>query len=414
VDVQSTITTSSMEENKSSVEYDNSAQNWVSCKVVLVTKSRISVVYTGEEGRTLNFNISDPNITSTILPPGVKTNPDHQPIYKSRYGTISTYLSCTTPFREEYNDINCTIDQYTYNSLIAAGVDDTMAKHISHLFIRDPLVIYKERITTVDDEKSTEHFENIQSTNWQNVRFKPPPVTEDMGFRVEFRTMEVQLTDFQNAAFVIFITLLSRAILYYELDLYMPLSKVDQNMQLAHKRNAVVSEKFYFRKSFRQNAVLNAIGLMSLKDIICGNEYRLGLADICRRYLMAMSPNQQTLEKVEDYIQHVERVASGTAVTCAEQLRTFVMNHELYKHDSVISDELCTVIMQHVSGLRKRDITYICGLSKTFEDVRTTLKSQRSPQFKASSIVESLLEKENPLRATILSPPRLNMPGKLV
>jgi len=375
----------------SSTENCRAKWKWVSCKVVSVNHSTVGVAFPGDEESIMNFNITDPTIVSTIFPGGVKTNPGHQLIYKSRYDTISTYLSHKKPFREEYNDINCTIDKYTYESLIEAGVDDTMAKHISHLFIRDPLVIYKERVTIVDDVKSTEHFENIQSTNWQNVRFKPPPVTEDMGFRVEFRTMEVQLTDFQNAAFVIFITLLSRAILYYELDLYMPLSKVDYNMQLAHKRNAVMSEKFYFRKSFRQNAVLNALGLMSLKDIICGNEFRVGLADICRRYLMAMCPNQKTLKKVEDYILHVERVASGTALTCAEQLRTFVMTHELYNHDSVISDELCTAIVQHVAGLRKRDINYICGLSKTSEDVRTTLKSEKPPQLKTSNLIKSLL-----------------------
>lgn len=61
-----------------------------------------------------------------------------------------------------------------------------------------------------DDETSSDHFENIQSTNWQNVRFKPPPPHNAMGWRVEFRTLEVQLTDFENAAFTVFVALLSR------------------------------------------------------------------------------------------------------------------------------------------------------------------------------------------------------------
>ena len=38
--------------------------------------------------------------------------------------------------------------------------------------------------------------------------------------------MEVQLTDFENAAFVIFIVLLSRAILAFNLNFYIPISKV--------------------------------------------------------------------------------------------------------------------------------------------------------------------------------------------
>lgn len=67
---------------------------------------------------------------------------------------------------------------------------------------------------------------NIQSTNWQTVRFKPPPHNSGMGWRVEFRPMEVQLTDFENAAYVIFVVLLTRAILSFNLNLYIPISKV--------------------------------------------------------------------------------------------------------------------------------------------------------------------------------------------
>lgn len=38
--------------------------------------------------------------------------------------------------------------------------------------------------------------------------------------------MEVQLTDFENAAFVVFIVLLTRVILSYKLNLLIPISKV--------------------------------------------------------------------------------------------------------------------------------------------------------------------------------------------
>jgi len=77
--------------------------------------------------------------------------------------------------------------------------------------------------------------------------------------------MEVQLTDFENAAFSIFIVLLSRAILTFGLNFYTPISKVrtssntltftefslqvDVNMERAQKRDAARQGKFYFRKS---------------------------------------------------------------------------------------------------------------------------------------------------------------------
>ena len=38
--------------------------------------------------------------------------------------------------------------------------------------------------------------------------------------------MEVQITDFENAAFAVFVVLLTRAILSMNLNLYIPISKV--------------------------------------------------------------------------------------------------------------------------------------------------------------------------------------------
>ncbi len=60
--------------------------------------------------------------------------------------------------------------------------------------------------------------QNIQSTNWQSFRFKRPPPNSSIGWRVEFRPMEVMLTDFENAAYVVFIVLLTRAILSFKLN----------------------------------------------------------------------------------------------------------------------------------------------------------------------------------------------------
>ncbi|OLY82461.1 Glutamate-cysteine ligase [Smittium mucronatum] len=174
---------------------------------------------------------------------------DFKRILKSRYGTIDSYLGSNDGFfREEFNDIDLVYDEESYKTLKDNGVDEMLAKHISHLFIRDPLVIYKELLDQ-DNEQSSDHFENIQSTNWQNLRFKPPPPNSDIGWRVEFRSMDIQLTDFENAAFSVFIALLTRAILSYDLDFYIPISKMDVNMERAHDRDAVLVQKFFFRKN---------------------------------------------------------------------------------------------------------------------------------------------------------------------
>ncbi|KAK4054100.1 glutamate--cysteine ligase [Microbotryomycetes sp. JL201] len=168
-------------------------------------------------------------------------------IPKSRYDSVDCYIYDCESNRPEYNDNDMPFDKAIMDRLVDGGVDDLLAKHFAHLFIRDPIVIFSETLNQ-DDTKSSDHFENIQSTNWQTVRFKPPPPDSPIGWRVEFRSMEVQITDYENAAFSVFIVLLTRAIMNLGLNFYIPISKVDENMHRAHQRDAIHTQKFYFRK----------------------------------------------------------------------------------------------------------------------------------------------------------------------
>ncbi|VDP47827.1 unnamed protein product, partial [Soboliphyme baturini] len=153
-------------------------------------------------------------------------------IDKSRYDTTDCYLHpCNAP----YNDVDLQYDPNTYSLLVENGVDTMLAKHVAHLFIRDPLQVYKGRIEQ-DDKLSSEHFETIQSSNWLNMRFKPPPIdASSIGWRVEFRPTEVQLTDFENAAYVCFVVLLTRVMLSYHIIFTIPISEVNENMKRAQK-----------------------------------------------------------------------------------------------------------------------------------------------------------------------------------
>lgn len=119
---------------------------------------------------------------------------------KSRYDSVDSYISNDPLFREEYNDNELPIDEEVKATLMENGIDEKLSNHLAHLFIRDPLVIFSENVDQ-DDENSMDHFENLQSTNWQTMRFKPPPPGGQIGWRVEFRSMEVQITDFEKCCF---------------------------------------------------------------------------------------------------------------------------------------------------------------------------------------------------------------------
>ncbi|GAM26189.1 hypothetical protein SAMD00019534_093640 [Acytostelium subglobosum LB1] len=272
-------------------------------------------------------------------------------INKSRYDSIDSFLSSGSMLRSEYNDLPLVYDRETYNTLIDAGMDEILARHFAHLFIRDPLVIYSDKIE-LDDTKHADHFENIQSTNWQTMRFKPPPPGSDIGWRVEFRPMEVQLTDFENAAYAVFVAILMRAISDLKLNFYMPITKVDENMKTAHHLGAVLNEKFLFRKNIRQSMssgpVEEEYEPMTINEIFNGNSNGqfAGLINVLRDYVRTLNFDSETSTLVNRYFSLISKRASGELQTMSAWTRQFVQSHPAYQQDSVVSQEIQNDLLQ--------------------------------------------------------------------
>ncbi len=70
-------------------------------------------------------------------------------IRKSRFSSISQYIgknihSKTSATMKRLNDLDVEIDSNYYNTLVQSGIDHELAMHISHLFIRDPLVLFQD------------------------------------------------------------------------------------------------------------------------------------------------------------------------------------------------------------------------------------------------------------------------------
>lgn len=308
------------------------------------------------------------------------SNPQKQPLQtsrwripKSRYAPNSTYISEDPRLRKEYLDPDLIFDPDVKQQLMDGGMDSLLATHFAHLFIRDPIVIFSEDLQTLDLE-ATDHFENLQSTNWQHIRFKPPPPKNDIGWRVEFRPMEIQITDFENAAFSVFIVLITRAILSFDLNFYIPIKRIDENMETAHARDAVLERKFWFRKNpFPARAprpysasgsrsgtaspaapsrpptptgpVEDEYALMSVDEIINGSKPETGnnfpgLIPLVESYLDGMNVYVTTRCELASYLELIKKRADGSLWTAAKWIRTFVAEHEAYKGDSVVSDAI--------------------------------------------------------------------------
>ncbi|OQR93434.1 glutamate-cysteine ligase catalytic subunit [Achlya hypogyna] len=313
---------------------------------------------------------SAPASYSQMAGDGVKRLP------KSRYEGISAFI-CNHKDGEDchanldhYNNVEIPYDEESYETLRANGVDDILAKHIAHLFIRDPLVLFEQRLH-LDNKTATDHFENIQSTNWQTVRWKPPPppsgdgpAPPHIGWRTEFRSMEIQLTDFENAAFSVFMALVSRVILAFDLNLYVPLSKVNANMEIAHRVNAATEEVFYFRRHLAPPDVdechradchvqcsatclddaakcihgAESFETMTIAEIMLGKGcYYPGLIPLVNAYLDHIQCDDTTRRLLDKYLALIAKRATGELPTAAAWMRRFVRAHPDYAHDSVVT-----------------------------------------------------------------------------
>ncbi|KAI1332812.1 glutamate-cysteine ligase [Xylariaceae sp. FL0255] len=303
-------------------------------------------------------------------------------IPKSRYASNSTYISTDARLRQEYLDPNLLFDESIKAQLLEGGMDDLLATHFAHLFIRDPIVVFNEDLAELDLTKA-DHFENLQSTNWQHMRFKPPPAGSDIGWRVEFRPMEIQVTDFENAAFSVFLVLITRAILSFDLNFYIPIVKVDENMETAHAKDAVLEKKFYFRKNpfpsrpprsaaaSRANSpevsrpttpvgpVEDEYALMTVDEVINGSKSEEhdfpGLIPIVESYLDSVNVDVQTRCELATYLDLIRKRASGELWTAAKWIRHLVDEHPAYKHDSVVDDEINKSLVGTVIELGERE-----------------------------------------------------------
>jgi glutamate--cysteine ligase catalytic subunit len=330
----------------------------------------------------LSFDISTTMMGKLMLQTQRLKN-DRWRIPKSRYASNSTYISTDSRLRPEYMDPGLVYDPAIKQKLLDGGMDDRLATHFAHLFIRDPIVVFEEDLQELDLNK-TDHFENLQSTNWQHMRFKPPPADNSIGWRVEFRPMEIMVTDFENAAFTVFMVLLTRAVLSFDLNFYIPIRKVDENMERAHARDAVLKGNFWFRKNVfpmwpsRASSATNGSSNvrsptpsrpptptgpvedefeeMTIDEVVNGSTRGFpGLLPLVDSYLDSLNVDVQTRCEIETYLSLVRKRASGELSTDARWIRDFVAAHPAYEKDSLVNDEIQKDLVAAVIAIGERE-----------------------------------------------------------
>jgi glutamate--cysteine ligase catalytic subunit len=282
-------------------------------------------------------------------------------IPRPRYSGTCLYIDKNSA---RYNDLLLPRHPAVYTRLLEAGLDETLASHFAYIFIRDPLVVFPDKLH-LDDAEYTNHFENFQSTNWQSMRFKPPPSqTSDIGWRIEFRPIDIQITDFENTALTVLVYLLSRVILTENLRLVMPISLVDVNMDRAHHVDAIRTQKFWFKKNVVPRDFESAepvvagccddadqLEEMTLEEIFFGTETFDGLFKFIDIYLKEKSSCTDTqYAEITRYFTVLKRRIRGEIPTGAQWQRSFIRSHPDYRHDSLVTPSIAYDLIERMTN----------------------------------------------------------------
>ncbi|CAJ0865897.1 11804_t:CDS:2, partial [Entrophospora sp. SA101] len=105
---------------------------------------------------------------------------------------------------------------------------------------------------------------------------------------------------------------------------------VDENMRIAHNKDAVLNEKFWFRKNILENEnspILNNTSENTLynTDNFMNESINVDIESRCM---------------LGKYLRFVSKRAEGKLQTTAKWMRNFVQNHPKYNQDSVVTQEI--------------------------------------------------------------------------
>jgi len=175
-------------------------------------------------------------------------------------------------------------------------------------------------------------------------------------------------------------------------------------MKVAQNRNAVLGEKFHFRKQIfpqsrpgtpaagtpfgspklsnatlprtapatQNNTHSNTSGgslapgldrsdeyeLMTIDEIINGAPSKgfPGLLGLVNNYLNTLNVDIETRCEISKYLELIKKRANGTLMTAATWTRQFVQNHPEYKQDSVVSEKINYDLVKMIEKINKGEV----------------------------------------------------------
>ena len=288
-------------------------------------------------------------------------------IYKSRYSPIYSYIGDSKFCKDFYNDYpKFPVNKNYYDELVKNDISPKLATHFCNLLVRDPLVIFSEKIK-VTDENDMSHFENLNTTNWNSLRFKlPRPSDGDSCFKIEVRTPELQLTPFENSSLMEFILLVYLSNCYNSgnSNYIIPITMVDENFKRAYQINSVTEQKYYWRiknegvdyeKLTLEEDIKNNIKELTMYEIFTGKK-EYGYKGVFDDIVKFIDKNYNGCLILKNVLKYIELKSKGEIWTDAKYIRNFVLNHKSYKKDSIVTEEINYDLVCHLLDIQNEKI----------------------------------------------------------
>ena len=289
-------------------------------------------------------------------------------IYKSRYSPVYSYIGNVNKYFNNYPKFP--INEKYYKQFTNEGISENLATHFCNLLVRDPLVIFDKKINITDKNDMT-HFENINSSNWNSLRFKlPRPADHDFSYKIEIRTCDLQITPFENTSIIHLIINLYQIIMKNKCNFIIPITKVDENYENGYHIDAINSKKFWWRiNCFDPSSIDNMnndsfnyvedeqknIKLLTINEIFNGaKEHNYpGILNVIKEDVLnnnKMDNNKK--EELFKFIEFLEKRTKGEIWTDAKYIRHFIDNHPKYNKDSIISEEINFDLITHLLDIQ--------------------------------------------------------------
>ena len=178
---------------------------------------------------------------------------------KPRFSSASRYISNHAYVKDFHNDLleheikQCLTSLTLVNS---AELDDArFSSYIASHLAFTPLEASPSQQTVeifrtqeAPEPESSNALDKLIETDFNAIGLKPGKTADGkVCWRIEFRAMDIQLTDFENAALTIAMGMIANVINTFDLDFVLPISLVDENMKRAHLRDALTQGTFWWK-----------------------------------------------------------------------------------------------------------------------------------------------------------------------